>query len=481
MKKQIGLLGAVSMGVGMIVATSCFVPLAGGSSIVGVPFIIAIILACLINMISASSMAEMNALMPNLTGGLAQYTLAGMGPFVTIVIIVGGYIVSNIFAAPAEGTMFAMVMKELIGGNIPEEVYSVGITIILILINLSGVTMSALVQSVIAVFMIFSLLVFGILGVFGLGSGETVSQTAVISFDLHNVLPLMATAFWLFIGSEFIIPIGKDMKNPRRNVPLSMFLSLAIMCVIQVLIVLGFHNYVPWASLGAADSPHILYSVNLLGTFGRYFMIIVAVFAAVSTQNSIIGCVSEICCGMAKINLLPAIFQKKNKRNAPYVVILFMGMVIMGIEALGISNGKAVSFLILTSSLFWMMAYIVAHINVLIFRKKLKNAPRTFKVPFCPVLPLIGILGTGYMLLNISADPVERHNIFLLSGILFLVIGVYAVFWIKRKLKIPLLKGMEIKDVMAMEHPLYPYYHPVNKKCKPAAVDDRCHNFKRQI
>lgn len=51
--------------------------------------------------------------------------------------------------------------------------------------------------------------------------------------------------------------------------------------------------------------------LNMLGGAGRVWMIIVAIMAAVSTQNSIIGCVSEICCGMAKIELLPAVFQKK--------------------------------------------------------------------------------------------------------------------------------------------------------------------------
>lgn len=62
----------------------------------------------------------------------------------------------------------------------------------------------------------------------------------------------------------------------------------------------------------------------MLGKVGKYWIIAVALFAAVSTQNAIIGCVSEICCGMAKSNLLPAIFQKKNKKGAPYVAILLM-------------------------------------------------------------------------------------------------------------------------------------------------------------
>lgn len=80
--------------------------------------------------------------MPNLTGGIAQYTLAGLGPLLTIVTMVGGYLISNVFAAPAEGAMFANVMTEMTGEAIPPAVFSVGITIVLIFINLKGVNMS---------------------------------------------------------------------------------------------------------------------------------------------------------------------------------------------------------------------------------------------------------------------------------------------------------------------------------------------------
>ena len=46
---------------------------------------------------------------------------------------------------------------------------------------------------------------------------------------------------------------------------------------------------------------------------------------------------------MAKSNLLPAIFQKKNKKGAPYVAILLMGIITIIIEATGLSSGDAVS------------------------------------------------------------------------------------------------------------------------------------------
>ena len=474
MTKKIGLFSAVSTGVGMIIATSCFIPLAGGSSAVGITFIAAIIGVCLINMIAAASVAELYAIMPNLTGGLAQYMLAGLGPLATIVTMAGGYIVSNIFAAPAEGAMFANVMGEFIGGDIPPAVYSVSLTIVLVLINLKGVNMSAILQCIVATFMVVSLLAFGIIGVFELCPGQVVEQDPVISTNIGDILPIMATAFWLFIGSEFIVPLGKDMKNPKRNVPLSMFLSLGIMCVIQCLMVIGFSHYTPWAELGAADSPHILYAVNMLGAFGRYWMIVVAIFAAVSTQNAIIGCVSEICCGMAKIELLPAVFQKKNKYGAPYVVILIMGGFTILIEATGISSGSQVQFLILTSSLFWMLTYIVYHVNVIVLRKRMKSVPRSYKTPLYPVLQIIGIVATAYMMYNISTDPTERIQIFILSLVLFIGLLIYAFLWVRLRLKLPILKSTGVKQVMAMENSMY--YEVRHGKGKSVKNDKKLSN-----
>lgn len=455
MSKKIGVFGAVSTGVGMLIATSCFISSASGASAVGTPFVIAIVIACIANMMAVLSIAELNAIMPNLTGGIAQYTLAGLGPLITIVTMVGGYLISNVFAAPAEGAMFANVMNEIVGDAVPPAVFSVGITIILIIVNLMGVNMSTLLQEIVASFMVISLIILSVMGALGLGTGTEVEQSAVVSSKLSDVLPLTATAFWFFIGAEFIVPLAKDMKNPKKNVPLSMVLSLAIMGIIQIIMIFGFKNYAEWSELGASASPHVLYAVSMLGKWGRYWMIIVAIFAAVSTQNSIICSVSEICCGMAKMNLLPAFFQKKNKKGAPYFVILILGFLTILIEASGISTGEQVSFLTLTCSLFWMLSYITSHINVIILRKKMKNVPRSFKTPFYPVFQIVGIILQIYMMFNISTDATQRLNIYILCFVLFIGLFIYAFFWVKYKLKMPLLKGCGVHQVMVMESPTY--------------------------
>ncbi len=452
--KKIGIFGAVSTGVGMLIATSCFVSSASGSSAVGTPFIIAIVIACIANMLAVLSIAELNAIMPNLTGGIAQYTLAGLGPLLTIVTMVGGYLISNVFAAPAEGAMFANVMTEMTGKAIPPEVFSIGITIILVFINLKGVNMSTVLQEIVATFMVLSLLILSVIGAFQLGTNESITQEAVISSELKDILPLTAVAFWFFIGAEFIVPLGKDMKNPKK-VPLSMILSLGIMGLIQIIMVFGFHNYTPWSELGSAASPHLLYAVNMLGDFGRYWMIAVAIFAAVSTQNSIICSVSEICCGMAKMNLLPAFFRKKNKNGAPYWVIIILGVITCLIEASGISTGEQVAFLTLTCSLFWMLSYITSHINVIILRRKMKNVPRNFKTPLFPIIQIIGIALQLYMMFNISTDSNQKIKIYILCLVLFAGLFIYAFIWVKYKLKLPLMKGIGVHQVIRMESPEY--------------------------
>ena len=122
-----------------------------------------------------------------------------------------------------------------------------------------------------------------------------------------------------------------------------------------------------------------------------------------------------------------------------------------------ISNGStdAISFMILVGSVFWMISYILAHVDVLILRRRLPKAPRSFKSPGGGLLQIIGILGTVYMVLNISTDPAERNAIWLITIVVFAILAVYAFFWIRYKMKMPVFKSVPLEKVMAMENSMY--------------------------
>ena len=453
--RTLGLRSVVSISVGLVIATSCLVSLGQGAGSIGVVFIGAMVIACLLNMTTVASLSELNALMPNTTGGLAQYTLACLGPFPTLISMVGGYLICNIMSSGVEASIFSYAMASTIHLPIPSILYTLVMTIVVMIANLYGVDMFAKIQDLVAFLLVGSMLIMGIIGMFGLGTGAMVQQPCSMVSSWKEVVSMVAVAFWLFIGAEYVIPVSKNVKNAKRNVPLGMMIGLALICLVQSIMVLGFHNYTPWGELEASAAPHLLYGENLLGSAGKIWMTFVAALAVVSTQNSTVNGLAGICQGMAKMNMMPRIFAKTNKHGVPFFGVIFVSVFIFVFAALSDGSSEAISFLILVGSVFWMISYIFAHLDVLILRHRLPKAPRSFKVPCGPLFPCIGIAGTVYMILNISTDPTERMMIWLVTGITFLVLGIYSFFWIRIKMKMPVFKSVPIQKVMAMENSMY--------------------------
>ena len=454
-EKKLGLGSVISTSVGLVIATSCLVSLGQGAGEVGVVFIGAMVVACLLNMTTIGSLSELNALMPNITGGLAQYTLACMGPVPTIVSMVGGYLICNILSAGVEASIFAYAMSEVIPLPIPSIVYAVVMMIVVMATNLIGVDMFAKVQDLVAFLLVGSMVLMGLIGIFKLGTGTVVSQPANMASSPSEVISMTAVAFWLFIGAEFAIPISGQVKNAKKNVPLGMALGLIVILIMQAIMVLGFYHYTPWDELANSAAPHMLYGELLLGKAGKIWMAFVAALAVISTQNSGVNGLAYIGQGMAKMNMLPQIFAKTNKRGVPYIGVILISVSMFIFAYISDGSSDMIEFLILVGSVFWMITYIFAHVDVLILRKKLPRAPRSFKVPCGPLFPLIGIIATSYMIFYISTDPHERLMIWLITGVTLIVLGIYAFFWTKYKMKMPVFKAVPIEKVMAMDNEMY--------------------------
>lgn len=454
-EKKLGLRSVISTSVGLVIATSCLVSLGQGAGEVGIVFIGAMVIACLLNLTTIGSLSELNALMPNITGGLAQYTLACIGPLPTIVSMVGGYLLCNILSSGVEASIFAYAMSQVIPLPIPSIVYTAVMMALIMVANLYGVDMFAKVQDLVAFLLVGSMVIMGLIGAFKLGTGQVVVQSANNATSPAQVISMTAVAFWLFIGAEFAIPISSEVKNAKKNLPLGMALGLIIILIMQSILVIGFYHYTPWEALMASAAPHLLYGEALLGKGGKIWMAFVAALAVVSTQNSGVNGLAHIGQGMAKMNMLPQVFAKTNKRGVPYIGVIVISVSMFLFAYVSDGSSDMIEFLILVGSVFWMITYIFAHIDVLILRKKLPKAPRSFKLPCGPLFPIIGIIGTSYMILYISTDPKERLMIWAITGVTMLVLGIYAYFWTKYKMKMPVWKAVPIEKVMAMDNELY--------------------------
>ena len=458
--KKLGLGSVIATGVGLVVASSCLLSIGIGSSAIGVPFIISMVIACVLNIVTLMSIAELNSLMPDLTGGLAQYSLACVGPFITIICTVGGYVLCNTIAGSVEGAMFGNTIAGLFEGtSIPPWIFCVVLVLLLMIANLNGVDVFIKIQDFVAYALIGSLVIMGIMGAFGIGTGEIVQQPKVLASDFSSITGLCGLAFFLFIGGEYVVPLTKECKNAKRDIPLGMILSMIIILAMQAFLTFGFGNYTSWEELGASTTPHILFGQMLLGPIGKYWMVIVSLLAVISSVNTIMSSLSYILMGMSKIGLLPAFFNRTNKKNAPYMGILFEAAAFCLINITGLSTTDSLSFLISVLAILWMLSYIVSNLNVLLLRKRLPNAPRNFKVPLGPVIPVIGIIGTGWMIYNIDPDWAVKGQLYMVCGIIILALTVFAFFWLKFRVKRPFFKPYPVKEVMAMENELYEKYH----------------------
>lgn len=452
--KKFGLATSVSIVVGLIVATSCLLSLGLGIGLAGDGFIISMLIVLVLNIFLSVSFGELHALMPDMDGGLGQYTKVGLGPVVSIVSTLSAYGMVNVLAASVEIAMCGMVVSDVFLPMIPAPLISVAILTVLTIVNYRGIDLFAKIQNVVVFLLLASLILLGIISYFKLGTGtviEASAQTAPVVQGFAGAVSLSALAFWLFIGIEFIIPIAKNVKNAKRNVPLAMILGVVTLFIIQATLGSGMKNYVSLEVLASAELPHMVFAQNLLGRTGEVWMGIVSILASISTVNTILGAIPRVFSGMAKNDLLPTSFAKVNRRNVPIVGLFVLALGNAFLIISGFTQTSGLMTVLLAASCFWLTSYILVNITVLILRKRYPDHPaRNKKLMLLGIPQVLCIVGDLYMIWNI-AEGETRLAIYKIFLVLLAALVIFAVIWVKFIKKQPMFKPASIDDVEEVE------------------------------
>jgi amino acid transporter len=152
---------------------------------------------------------------------------------------------------------------------------------------------------------------------------------------------------------------------------------------------------------------------------------------------------------MAHHGQVPSILGRLHPRwNTPWIgVLLVFGIVAIPLTIL--SNAKDIILLMLISATtFWLVAYIVAHLNVLVLRKKYPAFIRPFKTPLYPVPQILGILGMAFAIWNNSPSVNLSRQVYINSGLMFFGISLYSFLWVKYKMKKGLFETEPIEEAI---------------------------------
>lgn len=445
LKRTLGFWSCLSISMGLVVASSTLVTLGQGVGIAGLGFVIAMLIAWLLQHFSAQSFGELACMMPH-AGGIRSYTRVALGALPAMVATIAGYVIPNFFAAPAELAVAGAVVSSTFMPSVPPVVIGGVLFAGLVVLNILGVDIFGKAQILFTTVMMIAIGGLGILGLAEVGNAP-VAGISELPFNPMGwgVVSLTALAIWLYIGIEFVTPMAQEVRNPEKHIPRAMTMGLLIIFGINLLYGLASVKYVAGDILAGSMSPHADVAAALLGRPGLVIITIVSLFATASTVNTVIAVVPRMLYGMAANKEVPRFFGRLHPRfRTPWIGILVFSGVIGAFFFGGIANAQNITVYLLAAVSSWLLAYIIAHVDVIVLRLRYPNLKRSYKTPLFPIPQILGSAGMIFAFIQIFPVPEIRRQIFLWSGTFLAAAIVYSIIWIKVVMKEPLFKPTPI-------------------------------------
>ncbi|GAA3540645.1 APC family permease [Zobellella aerophila] len=430
----LGLMTLFAVAVGVVVVQGTMVSVLQGAGIGGYGFMLAIVLAALLALCYVFTFSELSLMLPG-AGGISVYTQVAMGHFPAIVATLAGYPVVAMFALSAELLLVEFILGQLYPMLFGLPGIGLGLLALLAGLNLLGVNIFARVQSLLAFVMLMTLALIGLAGVSELGTiAPTVSVTEFNPLGL-GVLSLVVLAIWAFVGLEFVCPLIPDSRQPQRHVPLAMISALVVLTFIYLLLAWAGLKFVPVMTLAGAELPHMELVLALFGDSGMLLLAVAAITATCSTVNTVLATVPRMLAGMADSGQLPACFAHRRANGTPWLSILVQALMIAAPVMLLGHDPDSIIMLLISAAAAWIVTYVIAHLDVLVLRRRYPELPRPFKTPWYPLPQLLGMAGMGYVFFNNSPSPELSAQVYGNTALVLGLVALFALAWVRLKMK----------------------------------------------
>jgi APA family basic amino acid/polyamine antiporter len=427
LKKTLGSFNLVTLGIGAIIGAGLF-SLTGlvAAENAGPGVVFSFVIAAIGCAFAGLCYAEFAAMIP-IAGSAYTYAYTTMGEFIAWIIgwalvleyALGAATVSISFSQyfgkffhnmgidlPAEwmhspfesytladGTVMA-------GGNM--NVVAVIIVVLISLLLIKGTQESAIVNNLLVILKVSVVLIFISIGWSFI---QPANHTPFVPentgefghFGWSGILRGAGVVFFAFIGFDAVSTAAQEAKNPQKGMPIGILGSLAVCTILYVLfsyVMTGVANYTEFkgsaapVAIAIAKTPYVWLNQT----------VIIAILAGyTSVMLVMLLGQSRVFYSMSKDGLLPKMFSDLHPKFAtPYKCNLLFA-VFVSLFA-GFVPVKVVGELVSMGTLF---AFVLVCIGVIVMRKTEPNAPRPFKTPLVPVVPILGVLVCAAMMISL--------------------------------------------------------------------------------
>ncbi len=435
---RLGIGALFSVSIGVIVAQIGMISLTQGVGIGGWGFIGAMVVAFAIAVANAMAYAEMALMMPS-AGSLSSYAEAAIGNFPAILLVFAGYVVPAMFGLPAELILADQILTRAVPIGLPAHVWPIAIIVAFAILNVLGTDVFARVQTALSFTVLTFLALTGIVAISGHAYAPLPGGAAQVATSMSHdtvVLGVVALAFWVFVGSEFVTPLVPEARNANRDLPRAMIGGLLAIFAAQMLFAVGSAFVIPRDRLVASATPHLDYAMATFGPSAGVWFAALALIASASLLNTVIAAVPRMLAGMAENGQVFSILKRTHsRRGTPVLAILFVASLpVVGLVWSG-GVADAILPLMIAASVSWLFAYIMAQVSLMVLRHRHPEANRPFRVPGYPLVPLLAIAGMIYVAINSSPTPEMRPQIVRYLGVVLGIFAVISGLWVRLVMK----------------------------------------------
>lgn len=444
LKRTLGPGSLVALGIGAIIGAGLF-SITGGAAAnqAGPAITISFIVAALGCAFAGLCYAEFASMIP-VAGSAYTYSYATMGEFIAWIIgwdlvleyAVGAATVSiswsRYLVKFCEGfdvhLPAALTVGPWDGGviNLP----AIFIVILMSLLLMKGTQESALVNGIIVGLKVAVVIIFIILGWKYINESNYVpyipDNTGKFGeYGFSGIIRAAAIVFFAYIGFDAVSTAAQEAKNPRKDMPIGILGSLVICTILYILfahVMTGVTNYTTFKGQdGIAPVAVAIESMGTPDATGAIHpdypwlnrAIIVAILAGYASVILVmlLG-QSRVFFSMSKDGLLPRVFsavhpkfQTPVKNNTMFLVFVSLFAAFVPARVVGEMT-----------SIGTLFAFILVCIGIIVMRKQMPDAPRAFKTPLVPLVPILGVATCFFMMAFLPLDTWIRLFVWMIIG-----------------------------------------------------------------
>ncbi len=416
LQRTLSLPGAIAVSVGGMLSGIFVLPgLAVG--ITGSSVWLAFLIASLCILPAVLSKSELATAMPK-SGGTYVYIERAFGPLFGTIAGIGLWLSLLLKSAfSLVGLSFYLYVLVEVDESFTKYIALLALLLIVVL-NVFGVKKVEKTQLIIVSVSVLSLIAVVFLGV---NTFDAALMTPAFSSGGSGFITGVAFLYISYAGVTKIAAVAGEIKNPEKNLPKTMIVSLVLITSVYVFVALVLVGNVEAGVLSTDIKPiHTLF-LSVGGKYFGYFAAVVGVVTLMSMANSGVLASSRFPFAMAKDKMMPQFLGVVNSRFMTPVLAIITTSLLIGFAILFLDVIKIAKL----ASAFKVLMFIFNELSVIVLRET--NAQwykPSFKSPFYPYVQLFGIISGVVLLSFLGIMPlISLFAVFVLGFIIFLIYG----------------------------------------------------------